>query len=402
LETGETAAADGRRRLPWGLVLLGVISVALCTWLAIGRHGAAPAPAVTAVAVSAARVTLVDVPVSIRAIGAAQAWQGVVIRPQVNGLLQRVVVREGSAVKAGALLAEINPAPYLALLTQAQGALRRDQAQLELARLDLRRDAKLAAQDSIAAEQVDTQRAQVKELEGSVLLDQGAVRSARVNLEYCRITAPVTGRVGLRLIDAGNLVTTAESNGIVTINQLKPIAVTFAVSQADFQRLSDASQAFGRPLTARAFNQDTGALLGTGVLTVTDNHVDPSTGTVEMKSRFANRDERLWPGQFVNVRITLSVRRDATTIPESAVNYGPRSTFAYVIGADHRVSARPITVEFVQGATAVIAAGLRPGQSVVTDGQMSLKPGSRVIVRAGAPGSAVAASRAARSDPDRS
>jgi membrane fusion protein, multidrug efflux system len=402
LESGEAAAAVGPMRLPWGMMLLGSIAAALCAWLAIGRHDAARAPAVKTVAVAAAPVTVVDVPISIQAIGAAQPWQEVVIRPQVNGLLQRVAVREGSAVKAGALLAQLNPAPYLALLTQAQGALRRDQAQLELARLDLQRDVSLAAQDSIAAEQVDAQRALLKELEGTVLLDQGAVRAARVNLDYCRITAPVAGRVGLRLIDAGNLVTTTATNGIITIDQLRPIAVTFAVSQADFHRLSEASRGFSRPLTTRAFSQDTGAMLGDGLLTVTDNHVDPTTGTVEMKSRFANPDERLWPGQFVNVRVTLGVRRDAVTIPQSAVNYGPRSTFAYVIGADNRVSARPITVDFVQGATAVIAAGLRPGQSVVTDGQMSLKPGSRVIVRADDPDDAVATPKATRPGPGRS
>jgi membrane fusion protein, multidrug efflux system len=369
------------KRFPWGILSFTVAAAALCWWFAIGRRAATHAPAVHAVAVSAAKVAVADVPISIEAIGAAQAWQDVVIRSQVNGRLKEVAVREGSQVKAGELIAAIDPAPYLAVLTQAQGAFRRDQAQLELAQLNLKRDTQLAAQDSIALEAVDAQRAMVQELEGTVLLDKGAVDAAQVNLDYCRITSPVSGRVGVRLVDAGNLVATADSGGIVTINQLTPIAVTFALSEAEFHRLSAASQAFAHPLNTLALSQDTGAPLGTGELTVADNHFDASTGTVQMKARFPNADGKLWPGQFVNVQVTFEVRQHALTMPNAAVNHGPQTTFAYVIGADHKVSVRPITVALVQDATAVISSGLRPGETVVTDGQMSLKPGSTVIVR---------------------
>jgi multidrug efflux system membrane fusion protein len=375
------AVSGPLKRFRWGILSLGVVAVGLCWWLAIGPRGATHAPAVHAVAVSAAKVAVADVPISIQAIGAAQAWQGVVIRTQVNGRLKEVAVREGSQVKAGELIAAIDPAPYLALLTQAQGAVRRDQAQLDLAQLNLKRDVQLAAQDSIAFEAVDAQRALVQELEGTVLLDKGAVDAAQVNLDYCRIVSPVAGRVGVRLVDPGNLVATTDSGGILTINQLTPIAVTFALSEEQFHRLSDASDAFAHPLSTLALSQDSGALLGTGELTVADNHFDSSTGTVQMKARFPNTNGKLWPGQFVNVQVTFDVRQHAITIPNSAVNHGPQTTFAYVIGADHKVSVSPITVALVQDATAVISSGLRPGETVVTDGQMSLKAGSTVIVR---------------------
>ncbi|HEX3838673.1 MAG TPA: efflux RND transporter periplasmic adaptor subunit [Steroidobacteraceae bacterium] len=380
-EYGERQTMGPRKRFLWGILPLAGVAAGLCGWFAIGPRGAPHALAVHAVAVSAAKVAVADVPISIEEIGAAQAWQGVVIRTQVNGRLKEVAVQEGSQVKAGELIAAIDPAPYIALLTQAQGAFRRDQAQLELAQLNLKRDVQLAAQDSIAFEAVDTQRAMVQGLEGTVLLDKGAVDSARVNLNYCRITSPITGRVGVRLVDAGNLVATTDSGGIVTINQLTPIAVTFALSEEEYHRLSDASDAFAHPLSTLALNQDTGAPLGTGELIVADNHFDASTGTVQMKARFPNANGKLWPGQFVNVQVTFDVRQHAITIPNSAVNHGPQTTFAYVIGADHKVSVSPITVALVQDATAVIASGLRPGEKVVTDGQMSLKAGSTVIVR---------------------
>ncbi|HTV78605.1 MAG TPA: efflux RND transporter periplasmic adaptor subunit [Steroidobacteraceae bacterium] len=368
-------------RFALGILMLAVLVAALCWWLAIGPHRAMQAPSPHAVAVSAAKVAVADVPISIRAIGAAQAWQAVVIRTQVNGRLKEVAVREGSQVKAGDLIAAIDPAPYLALLTQAQGAFRRDQAQLELERLNLKRDVQLAEQDSIAVQAVDAQRALVLELEGTVLLDKGAIDAAQVNLNYCRITSPVTGRVGVRLVDAGNLVATTDSGGIITINQLTPIAVTFALSEEEFHRLSQASDAFAHPLSTLALSQDTGEPLGTGELVVADNHFDASTGTVQMKARFANVNGNLWPGQFVNVQVTFGLRRGVITVPNSAVNHGPQTTFAYVIGTDHKVTVSPITVELVQDSTAVIASGLRPGETVVTDGQMSLKPGSTVIVR---------------------
>jgi membrane fusion protein, multidrug efflux system len=256
-----TAAAPRHPR--WGWISGAILTLGACLWLLFGRRTPAPS-APPPVSVSAARVVRADVPVSIQAIGAAQAWQSVTIRAQVNGRLQRVPVQEGAEVKQGDLIAEIDPAPYQALLMQAQGALKRDQAQLELARLDLSRYRQLEAQNSISAQQVDTEQALVKQLEGTVLIDQGAVASAQVNLTYCRITSPVTGRVGVRLVDPGNLVATTDTGGIIIINQLEPIAVTFSVPQADFQRLVAVSGFFHRVLTTQALSQDSGAPLGSG------------------------------------------------------------------------------------------------------------------------------------------
>ncbi len=373
--------AAASRHPRWGWIGLAILALGVCFGLLVRQRAPAPITPLP-VSVSAARAVLADVPVSIQAIGAAQAWQSVTIRAQVNGRLQRVPVQEGAEVRQGDLIAEIDPAPYQALLMQAQGALKRDQAQLELARLDLSRYRQLEAQNSIAAQQVDTEQALVRQLEGTVLIDQGAVASAQVNLTYCRITSPVTGRVGVRLVDPGNLVATTDAGGgIISINQLEPIAVTFSVPQADFQRLVGASSFFHRALTTQAFSQDSGAQLGSGELSIADNHVDASSGTVQLKARFANAERKLWPGQFVNVRLTLNVLHAALTIPKSAINRGPEFTYVYVIGADKRVSVRPITVELIQDADAVITAGIRAGETVVTDGQMSLKPGSLISVR---------------------
>jgi multidrug efflux system membrane fusion protein len=361
-------------------LVVALAAAGLCAWLALSHRARRVETAAQSVAVSAARAQRADVPLTIEAIGAAQAWQGDVIRAQVSGRLLRIAVSEGAQVKAGDLIAEIDPAPFRAALMQAQGTLKRDQAQLELARLDLKRYTLLLSENSIASQQVDSEKAMVEELEGTVLTDQGAVAAAQVNLGYCRITSPVSGRAGVRLVDPGNLVSPADTSGIITINQLEPIAVTFSVPQADFQRLRQASSMFDHPLLTQAYSQDTDALLGSGELRIADNHVDPGTGTVELKARFPNTDGKLWPGQFVNVRLTLSVLRDALTIPNAAVNHGPDQTYAYVIGADSHVTLRPIRVELVQDATAVIASGLQPGDEVVTDGQMELKPGSLVAV----------------------
>ena len=337
------------------------------------------------VAVSVAKVTSQDVPLYVSALGAAQAWQGVLINPQISGRLT-YVAREGDDVRVGALLVEIDCGPYRAALTQAQGTLHRDQAVLAGAQTDLARYQTLVAQNSIARQTMEDEQATVRQDEGTVLTDQGAVEASKVNVGYCRIPSPVSGRVGVRLVDPGNVVTTGLTTGIISVNQIQPIAVTFTIPQGDFQRLSSLSDGFSKPLAAEAFSQETGADLGAGELQVADNHVDPSTGTVAMKARFENATKQLWPGQFVNVRVTLQTVSQAATVPSSAVNQGPNGAFAYVVGANNKVAVRPITVMATEGTTAVISAGLKPGETVVTDGQMSLKPGS--IVNTGSPGGA--------------
>jgi multidrug efflux system membrane fusion protein len=400
-----------RRRFHWGFGVLAVVAVALIAWAIFHKPAEKPAKA-PSVPVTAAKVTLQDIPVSITALGAAQAWTSDTILAQVSGKLIKVNFTEGSDVKAGQLLAEVDPAPYQAALTQAEGTLRRDQALLAEAKVDLARYATLNAEASIARQQYEDQEGVVKQDEGTVQIDEGQVAAARVNLGWCRIISPISGRAGVRLVDPGNLVsaggsvastpsTAAATNsspsssggsgggsGIVVINQVEPIAVTFTVPEGDFQRLSDLTNGFRKPLTAEATSQETGASLGMGELTTADNRVDPTTGAIELKARFANADQHMWPGQFINLKLTLQTLSNAITVPATAVNHGPNGAFAFVVGADKKAVIRPITVAVTQGQTAVIQSGLKAGEIVVTDGQMILKNGA--VVRIVQPGQAAA------------
>ncbi|MEO6340050.1 MAG: efflux RND transporter periplasmic adaptor subunit [Caulobacteraceae bacterium] len=362
--------------------MLAVLAVALGAWAVMGAKKPPKIARKAPTPVATAKVVARDMPVAITALGAAQAWGSVVVRAQVSGKLKTVGFTEGGEVRAGQVLAEIDPAPFQALLTQAQGALKRDTAMLDSAKVDLARYQTLASQDSIARQQVDTQAALVKQYEGVVQIDQGQVATARINLGYTRIVSPISGRAGVRLVDPGNLVSATDTTGVTTVNQITPIAVTFTVPQGDFQRLSDASSAFSRALATQAFSQDTGAELGAGALAIADNHVDAATGSVALKARFPNADRRLWPGQFVNVRLTLQTLAHALTVPAVAVNQGPKGAFVYIVGPDGKAEMRPVTVAATQDATAVIQSGVKEGETVVTDGQMSLAPGAKVAVHA--------------------
>jgi multidrug efflux system membrane fusion protein len=364
------------RRFRWGFVVLGVVLIALIAWLALGNKPAkskGPPP----VGVTVAPVTIQDVPTTMSELGAAQAWQGVLINPQVNGRLT-YVANEGDDVRKGAPLVEIDCGPYRAALTQAQGALRRDQAILAGAQRDLARFQQLVSQNSIARQTAEDEEATVKQDQGTVVSDQGALQAAQVNVNYCKIPSPVDGRVGVRLVDPGNIVTTGLTTGIISVNQVEPIAVLFTVPQGDFQRLSAVSGGFARPLTVEALSQESGADLGSGELVIADNHVDQTTGTVQMKARFANAARTLWPGQFVNITLTLQTLHNAITVPSSAVNQGPNGAFVYLVGPGNKAVNRAVNVVATEGAIAVIQGGLTAGQLVVTDGQMSLKPGSPV------------------------
>jgi len=379
--------ATSTRRIRWGFVVLAVVAALLFAWAIFGHKAPKPAK-VPPVAVSVAKVTAQDVAISVSALGAAQPWSSVTVHAQVSGKLLSVAFQEGGYVKAGQLLAQIDPAPYQAALLQAQGALKRDTALLENAKLDLARYQKLAAQDSISGQQVDTQAALVKQDEGVVMVDQGAVDAAQVNLNYCRITSPTTGRVGVRLVDPGNLVSASDTTGIVIVNQIAPIAVTFTVPQGDFQRLAQASNGFSTPLATQAFSQEANEPLDTGQLSIADNHVDATTATVTLKARFPNEGQKLWPGQFVNVKLTLQTLSHAVTVPAAAINQGPNGAYVYVVGADNKAAVRPVAVMTTQDSTAVIKSGLTVGETVVTDGQMSLRAGSTVSTRGGGGGAA--------------
>lgn len=368
------------RRFRWGFVALAVVFVALVVWLWISTHQPAKATKSPSVPVNTAKASLRDIPVVISAIGAAQAWQAVTVNAQVTGKLT-YVAPEGADVQAGALLAQIDCGPYEAALTQAQGTLHKDQAVLEEAQIDLKRFQTLAAQDSISKQQAEDQAQLAKQDEGVVQTDQGNVAAAKINVGYCRITAPTSGRVGVRLIDPGNIITVAGTTGIVTLNQITPMAVTFTVPEGDFQRLAQASSGFSKPLATTALSEETDQPLGTGELTVSDNHVDQTTGTVTMKAKFPNDAKQLWPGQFVDVRLTLQTLSNVVTIPAAAVNQGPKGAYVYVVGAGNKAVMQPVQVLTTQDTSAVIKSGLKGGETIVTDGQMTLRPGSTVSPR---------------------
>ncbi len=414
----------GRRRSPWRFLGLGAVAAVLAAVAILGKPKPAR-PAAPPVPVNVALVTVKDVPVSVTALGAAQAWQSAVIVAQVSGVIQRVTFTEGANVKAGQVLAEIDPAPYRAALLQAKGALARDEATLQEAKLNLTRYQALAAQDSIAKQTVQDQAAVVKQDEGVVMVDRGQVAAAQVNLDRCHVVSPISGRAGVRLVDPGNLVGsgsvavstngsaaggsgssqagaagsvtggTTGSSGIVVINQIHPIAVTFTVPESDFDQISRASDGFRRPLPVEAFAQESGLSLGQGLMSIADNKVDPGTGTVQLKARFENADQKLWPGQYVNVAMTVQTVRHQPTIPTTAVSHGPKGAFVYVVQSSH-AQMRPVQVATTQGAVAVISGGLTPGETVVVDGQMALRPGAKVAIQTRRSTAVGAASVAAR------
>lgn len=397
-----TQKRDGRARTRrhWILAGLGALAILLVAGVLLLRHPAKPQPP-PSIPVYVAKAVSSDVAVSITALGAAQAWYSVTVLAQVSGKLLNVDFTEGTDVKKGQLLAQIDPAPYLAALTQAQGTLKHDQALLADARLDLKRYQSLLAANAIAEQMVDTQKALVQQYEGTVKADEGLVAAAQVNVDWCRIVSPIDGRVGVRLVDPGNLVsaggsisntpaTAAATNassstgnsgsGIVTINQIQPIAVTFTVPEGNFQQLQDLSHSFQQALQTKALSQESGAVLDTGEVTIADNHIDPATGTVELKARFPNAERHLWPGQFVNVQLTLQTLHHVTTIPVTAVNRGPNGSYVFVVGPDNKVAMHSITEGWTQGDLVVVKSGVQPGDTVVVDGQMILKAGSLVRI----------------------
>jgi multidrug efflux system membrane fusion protein len=386
------------------LIGVGVLAVIVLGFVLLHKKST-PKQGPPAIPVTVAKATTADFPIAVSALGAAQAWKSDTIFAQVSGVLTRVNFSEGSFVKAGQVLAEVDPATYRAAVTQAEGQLQRDQAVLAEAKTDLARYLTLLSQDSISRQQAEDQQQVVKQDEGTVRIDQGVLDNARINLDRCRIVSPISGRAGVRLVDAGNLVSASGSvsstpstsaatstasaagssgsgggSGIVVINQIMPIAVTFTVPEGDFQRLVEVSARFSHPLAVQAFSQETGALIDNGQLGIADNRVDPSTGTVELKASFPNAAERLWPGQFVNVRLLLQTVSGVTVVPATAVNRGPKGPFVFVVGPGGKAIVRPVSIGDTQGELAMVKSGVRPGEMVVIDGQMTLKNGSRVRV----------------------
>ena len=347
-----------------------------------GRFGAGGPPATT---VGTAVAERADIPITLEALGTVTPAATVTVRPQVSGVLKEVLYREGQNVKAGQLLATIDPRQFEMALQQASGQRMRDEAQLENARLQLQRYQTLLAQDSIARQDVDTQAALVKQLEATIVADRATEGTARLNLGYTRIAAPISGRVGLRVVDVGNLVGSNDANGIAVISQVSPIDVEFAVPQ---DRIPDVQSrlAAGARMPVTALDRTRTTVLDTGTFSTIDNAVDPQTGTVRAKARFPNTKLALFPSQFVNVRVLLRTIEGAVVVPVTALRHGSNGEFVFVLNAPQRtVSVRPVTRGEQTVDKVVIATGLQAGETVITEGADRLKEGARVTLPGDAP-----------------
>ena len=320
-----------------------------------------------------------DVPIFLAGLGTVQAFNSVLIKSRVDGQIVKIRFEEGKDVHAGDVLIEIDRAPFEAALAQAQANELKDQAQLDNERLDLGRYTSLAKTGAGSTQQFDTTRALVAQTEASIKADQALVDTARVQLNYSSIRSPIDGRVGTRLVDAGNIVRASDTTGIVTINQIHPIFVSFALPADSLPQLRAGSN--NGDVIVTALDRD-GQALATGVLAVIDNQINPATGTINYKAKFDNGDDVLWPGQFVNLRIQLATRRNVIAVPVTAVQQGPDGPYAFVVGDDRTVQKRPIKVGALNKTTAIIDDGLQPGEQIVTDGQYRIQAGSKVEVAA--------------------
>jgi multidrug efflux system membrane fusion protein len=362
------------------LVLVAFLAVA---WLArtLAQNGQAHSAASRRVrpstTVGVAPVKQADVPVTIEALGTVTPPATVTVSPQVAGVLKEISFREGQLVHAGDVLAVIDPRPFVMAQTQAEGVLLRDQAQLANARIQADRDRTLLKQDSIAEQDVQTQVALVKQLEGTVKTDAGTLAAARLNVEWSRITAPVSGRTGLRLVDVGNYVGAGSATGIVVITQVNPIDVAFTVSQDDVPRIQK-RLASGAELAATAFDRTRTNVLAQGSFSTLDNQIDVNTGTIKAKARFANDSGVLFPSQFVNVSLLLDTVKAAVVVPAAAVRSGANGDFVYVLNDNRTVSVRAVTRGQAAGDQLAIASGLKVGERVITEGGDRLTDGAAV------------------------
>jgi len=375
-----------RRR--WGIGLLAVCLLAGGVYVFLTRSGEAQSrtakqgasPPARSVPVVAAAAKTGDIGVYLTGLGAVTPLKTVTVKSRVDGELVEVRFREGQIVRSGELLAQIDPRPYEAQLIQAEGQMARDQALLKNAQIDLERYREMIKQDYIPQQQLDTQVYLVRQYEGVVKTDQGQVDNAKLQLLYSRITAPISGRVGLRLVDQGNIVHANDSNGLAVITQLQPITVIFTIPEDRLPPVMAKLKA-GERLPVEAFDREQKQRLAVGSLLTVDNQIDPTTGTVKLKAVFPNEDNELFPNQFVNARLRLDVMHGATIVPTAAIQRGPQGAFVYVVKADQTVEIRAVTVGVTEGDEAAVNSGLSPEEAVVVDGTEKLREGSKVDVK---------------------
>ena len=329
--------------------------------------------------VSVGKASRADVPVFKRGIGTVDPFQSVLVRARVDGTIDQIAFTEGQTVKRGDLLTVVDPRPYQAVYDQAVAKKASDVAQLGNAKKDLARYADLARSDFASRQSVDTQSSSVSQYTANIEADDAAIAAAKLNLDFTRIVAPIEGRIGLRLVDPGNIVHANDSTGIVVINQIHPITVLFTLPQDEFPVVQDAMLASGAtPLKVTAYTGDEKRLLGVGTLLTVDNAIDTSTGTIKLKAVFRNADDRLWPGQFVNAHLQMTVAHDAITVPSAAIQRGVNGLYVYVVKANDVVAVQSVDMGQDDGATAIVTKGLSDGDLVVTAGQSRLTAGTRV------------------------
>ena len=367
------------------VAVLGVAPLRAVLWPAVRAADAPPPAPPPGIPVTAGTVEAKDVPVFLAGIGTVQAYNMVTIRTRVDGQITKVSFAEGQEIKAGDPVVQIDPRPFKAVYDQAAANLEKDQANFANAQLNFQRDAAIISSNlAVSRQHYDNDKATVAVDQALVDSDKAQVEAAQVNLDYCDIRAPIAGRLGVRLVDVGNIVHAADTTGLVTITQTKPIFVNFTMAQEYLHKIHE--KQMGGDLAVQAYGSDNVTLLSEGKLTVIDNAVDQTTGTIHLKATFANADERLWPGEFVNVRLILNMHKGAPTVPQQTVQVGPNGYYAYVIKPDDTVERRAVEVGSIQDGIAVINKGLSAGDKVVVDGQYRLTEGARVRIAGPQPG----------------